>query len=116
MRFPNIPLTLIAGADNVGFHKWKDIDQFPELLSRIVAVARPDYEEKFKEDLDQVKALHPVVADMVEFLGDLKSTFSSTAVRESLRGGKVPEELLHPDVSKHIMKYGLYGCREACDT
>jgi nicotinate-nucleotide adenylyltransferase len=114
MRFPNVPITLIVGADNVAFHNWKDIDEYPELLARIVAVARPDYEKTFKENISKVRAFHPAVADMVEFLADIKSPFSSTKVRESLRTGKVPSELLHPSVAQHVQKYGLYGCKEAC--
>ena len=114
MRFPNVPLTLIVGADNVAFSKWKDIEMYPELLARIVAVARPDYEAKFKEDLQQVRKLQPAVAGMMEFLADVKSPFSSMAVREALRKGAVPTELLHPYVAQHITKYGLYGCREGC--
>jgi nicotinic acid mononucleotide adenylyltransferase len=114
-RFPNVSLILIAGADNMALHKWKDIEQFPSLLSRIVAVARPDYEAKFKEDLEASRKQYPVVADMVEFLADIDLPISSTEVRESLRNGKIPNDLLHPSVSHHIYKYGLYGCREVCE-
>jgi nicotinate-nucleotide adenylyltransferase len=114
MRYPGVPLTLIVGADNVALHKWKDVDQFPELLSRIVAVARPDYKEQFEKDLAESRQLHPEVANMVEFLGDVDIPFSSTAVREALHNGVIPTEHLHPSVAKYVTKYGLYGCREKC--
>jgi nicotinate (nicotinamide) nucleotide adenylyltransferase len=114
MRYPDIPITLIVGADNIAFHRWKDVDQFRELLTRIVAVARPDYETKFVEDLKQARIEYPRIAAMVEFVGDLNIPTSSTAVRESLRKGRVPADVLHPAVSHHILKYGLYGCKEAC--
>ena len=114
-RFPNLAMTLITGADNVALHKWKEVETFPQLLVRIVAVARPDYEAKFKEDLEASRKQYPLVADMVEFLADINLPTSSTAVRESLRSGKIPGNLLHPDVANHIRKYGLYGCREVCE-
>jgi nicotinate-nucleotide adenylyltransferase len=114
-RFPHVAITLIVGADNVDLDRWKSVDEFASLLARIVAVARPDYEEKFRSDLEVARANHPVVADMVEFLPDVALTHSSTEVRENLRKGHVPEEMLNPNVAHHIAKYGLYGCREACE-
>jgi nicotinic acid mononucleotide adenylyltransferase len=114
MRYSGVPITLITGADNIAFHRWRDADQFPEFLTRVVAVARPDYEDRFEEDLKEAKERYPKLAALVEFLSNVSIPTSSTAVRESLRGGKVPENVLHPMVVKHILKYGLYGCREAC--
>lgn len=114
MRYPGAPITLITGADNIAFHRWKDADMFPDYLARVVAVARPDYEDRFEKDLKEAKERYPKLAALVEFLSDVSIPASSTAVRESLRNGKVPENVLHPAVVKHILKYGLYGCREAC--
>lgn len=114
MRYPSIPLTLIVGADNIALHRWKGIEEYPDLLHRIVAVSRPEYEVKFNEDMKELRRLYPEVADLVTFVGDIHLPTSSTAVRESLRKGKVPTEVLDPRVSKFIMKYGLYGCREGC--
>jgi nicotinate-nucleotide adenylyltransferase len=114
MRYPDVPLTMILGADNVALHKWKDVDQFPQFLKRIAAVARPDYEDQFRKDLAESRKVHPEVADLVEFIPSVNSPFSSTAVRETLRAGKVPKENLHPHVVQFITKYGLYGCKEKC--
>jgi len=114
LRYPEVPLTLIVGADNVAFHLWKDIDQYPELLRRIAVVGRPTYELETSKDFAVVKERHPKVAELVEFHPEVNIPISSTAVRESLRGGKVPVNVLHPAVSKYILKYGLYGCKEVC--
>lgn len=114
-KYPDAPLTLIVGADNVALHKWKDVEQFPDLLTRIVAVSRPGCENIFKADMEEVEKHLPQVARLVEYLPDINLPYSSTSVRESLRKGKVPSNWLHPLVTRHILKYGLYGCREVCE-
>jgi nicotinate-nucleotide adenylyltransferase len=109
MRYQDVPLTLLAGADNVAFHAWKGVEEFEEWLTRIAVVARPEYEVKVNQDMAVLHKRYPKVAELVEFLSLVNIPLSSTEIRESLRRGEMPEDCLHPAVALYIRKYGLYG-------
>jgi len=109
--FPNSPLTLVVGSDNVAFHKWRRVEEFTGYLSRIAVVSRAGYEEEADRNLAQVSEEFPALAELVEFLRIAPIPISSTVIRESLRNGVVPSRFLNPLVELYIVKYGLYGLK-----
>ncbi len=114
-KYPDVPLTLIVGADNVAFHLWKDTANFCDWLKRIAAVARPDFEVDLTQNMIEVSNSFPRVADLVEFLPLVNIPLSSTLVRRSLKDGVVPPDCIHPAVELFIKKYGLYGWEGGSD-
>jgi nicotinate-nucleotide adenylyltransferase len=108
-RFPDIPMTLIVGADNVAFHKWHRAAEFTRYLSRIVIVSRPEYEDEMRMTMAGVEYELPDLAAIVEFITDIDIPISSTAIRESLSRGIIPPGTLHPDVEQYIRHNSLYG-------
>ncbi len=109
MRYPDVPLTMIVGADNVAFHIWEGAEELPDWLHMIAVVARPEFEVELARDMEEVGKRVPKVADLVEFLPLVNIPLSSTEVRATLRRGEMPEESVHPAVALYIRKYGLYG-------
>ncbi len=110
-RFPNRPLTLVVGSDNVAFHKWRRVEEFTGFLSRIAVVSRAGYEDEADRNLAQVSEKYPALAELVEFLPIAPIPISATAIRESLRNGVLPARALNPFVELYIVKYGLYGLK-----
>lgn len=110
-EYPDTPLALITGSDNVTFHKWARIDEFPKYLDRIAVVSRPEYEKKMETDVALVSRKCPDVADLIEFLSLVNNPASSTNIRESFMDGFIPSNSLFPDVERYIRKYGLYGTK-----
>ncbi len=110
-RYPDTPLILIVGADNVAFHKWYRIDEYPGILSRIIIVSRPEYEAGMKANISELETKTPAVAELVEYLPDVENPVSSTTIRELLDTGTIPPGSLHPQVEHYIRKYGLYGLK-----
>jgi len=111
-RFPDAPLTLIVGADNVAFHKWHRAEEFTDFLSRIAIVSRPEYQDEMLDSIAKVKQELPDLADIVDFITDINVPISSTAIRDSLSNGIIPPDALHPDVEQYIRGKGLYGINE----
>ena len=108
-KHPGAELTLIVGADNCEFHLWREFQEFPDHLARIVIVSRPNYESVIDENLENLKNAASNVADIVEKVLSVNIPKSSTNVRISTRAGSIPIDHLHPEVSKFIQKYRLYG-------
>lgn len=110
-KYPDLPLVLIVGSDNVAFYKWSRIGEFPGYLDKIAIVSRPEYGDLMESDLAQVREMFPKVADLVEFLPLADNPASSTYIREAFQDGFIPSNALFPDVERYIRKYGLYGTK-----
>jgi nicotinate-nucleotide adenylyltransferase len=110
-KYPEYPLIQIVGSDNVAFHKWARIGEFPIFLDKIAVVSRPEYGEKMEAELAQVREMYPEVAELIEFLPLVDNPASSTYIRESFQDGFIPSNALYPEVERYIRKYGLYGTK-----
>jgi nicotinate-nucleotide adenylyltransferase len=109
---PSLDLYLIVGADNTAFHLWQDISRFPEYLEKIVVANRPDFSDRFNQNLALVKEKNPGVYSIIEVLDDIDIPKSSTNIRIKTHEGIIPVDHLHPLVEKYIRKYSLYGWKE----
>ncbi len=104
-KFPDHPLVLIVGADNVLFHEWNDIETFPDLISRLVIVSRPGCDGERRSGiyrLDEITELLPIC----------KNPISSTEIRNLLIINSEISDFIHPKVELFIRKYGLYLDKE----
>lgn len=110
-RYPDLPIVLITGADNVTFHKWARVGEYPGFIDKIAVVSRPEFAESIESDLSQVRDKFPEVADLIEVLSLMDNPISSTNIRESFMDGFIPSNSLYPEVERYIRKYGLYSTK-----
>ena len=96
---------LILGWDAIKeFHRWKNSDQLLKLV-RIVAVARPGYEE-FSTQYQENKDIR--VFDEAVVIDKSISGITSTIIRERIKLKQSINNLVPKDVEKYILEHGLY--------
>ena len=96
---------LILGWDAIKeFHRWKNSDRLLKLV-RIVAVARPGYEE-FSTQYQENKDIR--VFDEAVVIDKSISGITSTVIRERIKLKQSINNLVPKDVEKYILEHGLY--------
>ena len=96
---------LILGWDAIKeFHRWKNSDRLLKLV-RIVAVARPGYEE-FSTQYQENKDIR--VFDEAVVIDKSISGITSTDIRERIKLKQSINNLVPKDVEKYILEHGLY--------
>ena len=96
---------LILGYDAIKeFHRWKNSDRLLKLV-RIVAVARPGYEE-FSTQYQENKDIR--VFDEAVVIDKSISGITSTDIRERIKLKQSINNLVPKDVEKYILEHGLY--------
>ena len=96
---------LILGWDAIKeFHRWKNSDRLLKLV-RIVAVARPGYEE-FSTQYQENKDIR--VFDEAVVIDKSISGITSTIIRERIKLKQSINNLVPKDVEKYILEHGLY--------
>ena len=96
---------LILGWDAIKeFHRWKNSDRLLKLV-RIVAVARPGYEE-FSTQYQENKDIR--VFDEAVVIDKSISGITSTDIRERIKLKQSINNLVPKDVEENILEHGLY--------
>ena len=96
---------LILGWDAIKeFHRWKNSDRLLKLV-RIVAVARPGYEE-FSTQYQENKDIR--VFDEAVVIDKSISGITSTDIRERIKLKQSINNLVPKDVEEYILEHGLY--------
>ena len=96
---------LILGWDAIKeFHRWKNSDRLLKLV-RIVAVARPGYEE-FSTQYQENKDIR--VFDEAVVIDKSISGITSTIIRERIKLKQSINNLVPKDVEEYILEHGLY--------
>ena len=96
---------LILGWDAIKeFHRWKNSDRLLKLV-RIVAVARPGYEE-FLTQYQENKDIR--VFDEAVVIDKSISGITSTIIRERIKLKQSINNLVPKDVEEYILEHGLY--------
>ena len=96
---------LILGYDAIKeFHRWKNSDRLLKLV-RIVAVARPGYEE-FSTQYQENKDIR--VFDEAVVIDKSISGITSTDIRERIKLKQSINNLVPKDVEEYILEHGLY--------
>ncbi|MBO4698131.1 nicotinate-nicotinamide nucleotide adenylyltransferase [bacterium] len=87
-RFPENDFSLLIGSDNWNVRdKWKNFDKIEEMCRKVVVIGRGESKEK----------------------GFALPDISSTTIKEMLKKGENPENLLPAGIYEYILEHGLYG-------
>lgn len=111
-QYPDAELYLIVGADMLfTFRQWKDWQGILELAT-LVAAARNQHDGDGGQTefaaLEECRVGFGGYADRIRLLPHAVVDVSSTQLREILKQGQNPGELLPPGVYAYIREHGLY--------
>ena len=110
-RYPGYEFYLLIGSDMLfSFREWREYETILELAVVVAAARHPAEIERLQE----YRRGFGLKQSRIEILELPVLEISSTHIRDILKEGRNPGDLLPPGVYDYIQRWGLYGVSGIC--